>query len=651
MAIKVKFQQSDSVFQSSMSGGETVYGIGFAKVQHATELIPGKSAYEVAVDNGFVGTEEEWLTSLKGEQGPQGIQGVQGPRGEQGVPGEQGPQGERGPQGEQGPQGKQGPQGERGADGATGPMGPEGPQGIQGIQGEQGPQGPAGATGPQGPAGKDGTSVTHSWNGTKLTVTSASGSSMADLRGPQGIQGVQGEQGPQGPTGATGATGPTGPKGDTGATGATGATGPSGKDGSSVTVSSVTESTADGGSNVVKFSDGKTLTVKNGSKGSKGDTGAQGPTGPTGATGATGAQGPAGPAGPTGPSGSNGKDGKDGVSVTHSWNGSVLTVTSASGTSSADLRGPKGDSGEGGGSSVQSDWMENDPASPAHVLNRPGGYEDSTDTITWDGVWEDRPRLGFYPDWEPLGGFYGYVKVSDAVPTRDDMENGYIIEKLVNGVSETSEFPGDYVQGFFGDDGLYADDDAVFVIIPTDNYDLGEGTIFPEKGAYVYAQIVPGTGEIRVSSVTIPGYSFQVLKPFPEKYMPDSVKKLLKSGGMALPVFNLTAMGLAGNTPDGEFPITEATVLQLAEAAKKGPAVFTIQYTEDLTTSYVLNPVLAFVESPLVVMFTGLAEGKLMTVETQLRDGSQYACVVSAKSVGGQYVDPNIAYQNMLKRG
>lgn len=29
----------------------------------------GKSAYEIAVENGFVGTEEEWLASLKGEQG------------------------------------------------------------------------------------------------------------------------------------------------------------------------------------------------------------------------------------------------------------------------------------------------------------------------------------------------------------------------------------------------------------------------------------------------------------------------------------------------------------------------------------------------------------------------------------------------------
>lgn len=38
--------------------------------------------------------------------------------------------------------------------------------------------------------------------------------------------------------------------------------------------------------------------------------------------------------------------GEDGVSATHSWNGSVLTVTSASGTSSADLKGPKGDDGK-----------------------------------------------------------------------------------------------------------------------------------------------------------------------------------------------------------------------------------------------------------------------------------------------------------------
>ena len=72
----------------------------------------GKSAYQVAVQNGFTGTEEEWLQSLKGEQGPQGPQGPAGP---------QGPQGEPGPQGERGPAGPQGERGEKGEKGDPGP--------------------------------------------------------------------------------------------------------------------------------------------------------------------------------------------------------------------------------------------------------------------------------------------------------------------------------------------------------------------------------------------------------------------------------------------------------------------------------------------------------------------------------------------------
>ena len=35
----------------------------------------GKSAYELALSNGFEGTEQEWLQSLKGEQGMQGDKG------------------------------------------------------------------------------------------------------------------------------------------------------------------------------------------------------------------------------------------------------------------------------------------------------------------------------------------------------------------------------------------------------------------------------------------------------------------------------------------------------------------------------------------------------------------------------------------------
>lgn len=44
----------------------------------------------------------------------------------------------------------------------------------------------------------------------------------------------------------------------------------------------------------------------------------------------------------------DGDNGKDGISVTHSWSGTTLTVTSAAGTSSANLKGDKGDTGAKG---------------------------------------------------------------------------------------------------------------------------------------------------------------------------------------------------------------------------------------------------------------------------------------------------------------
>lgn len=85
-----------------------------------------------------------------------------------------------------------------------------------------------------------------------------------------------------------------------------------------------------------------------GPQGLKGDTGETGPQGPQGVQGKQGPQGEQGIQGPAGPQGEKGADGKNGISATHSWNGTVLTITSASGTSSADLKGDKGDKGDTG---------------------------------------------------------------------------------------------------------------------------------------------------------------------------------------------------------------------------------------------------------------------------------------------------------------
>ena len=54
----------------------------------------GKSAYELAKENGFAGTVAEWLASLKG------LQGYKGDKGDAGIQGIQGEQGEKGDKGD-----------------------------------------------------------------------------------------------------------------------------------------------------------------------------------------------------------------------------------------------------------------------------------------------------------------------------------------------------------------------------------------------------------------------------------------------------------------------------------------------------------------------------------------------------------------------
>lgn len=74
-------------------------------IQAAGKLADGDSAYEIAVQEGFEGTQREWLESLKGEPGVPGPQGEPGAQGLQGEPGAQGPQGIQGISGEPGADG------------------------------------------------------------------------------------------------------------------------------------------------------------------------------------------------------------------------------------------------------------------------------------------------------------------------------------------------------------------------------------------------------------------------------------------------------------------------------------------------------------------------------------------------------------------
>ena len=87
------------------------------------ESLKGKSAFQIAVDHGYVGTEEEWLRSLQGKDGysayelavQEGFEGtveewLESLKGEKGEKGDKGDKGDPG-EGEQGPPGPQGESG------------------------------------------------------------------------------------------------------------------------------------------------------------------------------------------------------------------------------------------------------------------------------------------------------------------------------------------------------------------------------------------------------------------------------------------------------------------------------------------------------------------------------------------------------------
>lgn len=119
------------------------------------------------------------------------------------------------------------------------------------IVGPPGPQGDQGPAGPEGLPGKDGVGISSLEQVRYTTADGGTNTWKATLTdGTYSLFNVT-----------------------NGSKGSTGERGPAGLPGTSVSITSISESTEDDGYSVVTFSDGKTLRVKNGSKGSAGEGG------------------------------------------------------------------------------------------------------------------------------------------------------------------------------------------------------------------------------------------------------------------------------------------------------------------------------------------------------------------------------------------
>ena len=171
----------------------------------------GKSAYELAVEDGFEGTVQEWLDSLVGVDGKDGYTPIKGVDYSDGKDGKDGYTPIKGVDYFDGVNGKDGYtpvkgvdyfDGKNGKDGADGKDGYTPVKGIDYFDGKDGTNGKDGYTpvkgvdyvdGKDGADGKDGVSVTHLWSGTTLSITSASGTSSVDLKGEKGDAPVKGK--------------------------------------------------------------------------------------------------------------------------------------------------------------------------------------------------------------------------------------------------------------------------------------------------------------------------------------------------------------------------------------------------------------------------------------------------------------------------
>ena len=293
---------------------------------------PGLSAYQLAVNAGFKGSEAEWLDYLrKGPQGPQGNPGTNGKDGQSayqiwlnnghkgtetdflnsliGPRGEQGPQGEPGQNGQDGAQGPQGRPGLNGKDGATPTLkigtitsvDPDQPAKAELIDNKDNsytlnltlPRGAKGETGginqvvkPELTIGTVTTVNSEDQAGASLTKTSETGYAI-NLNIPAGKAGQDGKQGPQGEPGKDGKNGADGQPGRDGKNGADGQPGKDGKDGKSAYELAVSQ--------------GFTGDLKAWLASLKGE------------------QGPAGKNGQDGQDGQPGKDGKNGLNGHSIW--------------------------------------------------------------------------------------------------------------------------------------------------------------------------------------------------------------------------------------------------------------------------------------------------------------------------------------------
>ena len=247
MKLYVDFDGQGNIFQMQQYGAQQLVSVPYALHAKVADSIAGVdlnnigsaglSAYEIAVQNGFIGSEAEWLASLEGADGQDGADGQNGVDGTDGQNGTDGINGQDGTNGLsayeiavqngfvgteaewlaslQGTDGQDGANGQDGIDGQNGIDGQDGTNGLsayeialqngfvgteaewlaslEGIDGQNGADGQDGANGTDGTNGLSAyeIAVQNGFIGTEAEW-------LASLQGADGQDGANGTDGTNG---------------------------------------------------------------------------------------------------------------------------------------------------------------------------------------------------------------------------------------------------------------------------------------------------------------------------------------------------------------------------------------------------------------------------------------------------------------------
>lgn len=218
--------------------------------------------------------------------------------------------------------------------------------------------------------------------------------------------------------------------------------------------------------------------------------------------------------------------------------------------------------GGGSGGGTQSDWNQTDSSAADFIKNKPfGDMPTGGDTLYWDGNTEGLVSTADM-----------FYKVSDAVPTMDDLANGAVL-----GISDSEifEIPADAIMDGTVDGYPCIMIGEVYVALE-DEVNL-DGLYFPQKGVYFV-----GADDAYISSFTIPGYTgFPVTKKMDEKYLPGAV------------ILFADAENYLYATIDTSDTSKRMTTAELLNAVESGKSIYVYDKSSDGKVSY--NQSLSFV--------------------------------------------------------